>query len=278
MAARTQRIFRQESFFELLADGGAEFDSLAKPDLGGFYSGFLSALFGALAGVSGYIALQSGNEPLGWGLVLSAAFFALFILSKIRRGIGGLWDRRFHRPTPVVLAGDGLAQASHDGTLIELKWEDIRVVQHRRSAHMVRGRDKKDQVEISKRLQDHQELSAFIKFAFLLRQEASGDWVGFLDEVRSRLSGSGFHFHYDSKRKHMVHIDAKGISHLSPKGGDEQMDWDLMKESIFDQSKSMLRFKHPGTQTILTIPRGTDGDQVIEHFIRWALHTDPSFS
>ena len=262
----------------MLADGGGAFDNLAKPNLGGFYSGFLSLLFGTLAGVAGGIALQSGKEPLGWGLALSATFFVFFTLSKIRGGLRALWDRRFHPPTSVALAGDGLAQASKDSDLTELKWEDIRVVQHKRNAHMVRGRDKRDQIEISKRLQDHQELSAFIKFAFLLRQEASGDWVSILDEVRARLSGSGFYFHYDSTRKHMVHINAKGISHLSPKGGEEQMDWDLMKESIFDQSKSMLRFKHPGTQTVLTIPRGTDGDQVIEHFIRWALHTDPSFS
>lgn len=279
MATRTQRAFREESLFERLEDGETAFADLVRPDYGSMVSMLTGAMMAGLTLLAATLAANNAEDPIiGQGLFVAGGLFVAYTLVRVGRGLRSLWDRRFHKPTPVRLESTGLAQVDDSGTLSTLSWEDIRVVQHRRLAHLVRGRDKKQQIEISKRLSDHEGLSAFIKFAFLLRQEASGEWQGLLAETRTRLQGPGFHFHCDGKRTRAIHIDAKGLAFVDGSGGEQRMDWDLLKESIFEPTKSMLRFKHPGSQTVLCLPRGTEADLLIDQFIRWGLHTEPSFA
>lgn len=266
-----------------MARGTAEFDTVKTAS----YSArlkfliliFLSGLFWTMALLmSGNSHDPRGASVTGWVMAGLALLLTLLVILRLVARIAAFSSGLFRQTTPVLVDIDGVHQTSARGQEVDLKWEDIRLIQHRRAAHLVRGRDKKQTIEISTRLQNHETVSAFLKFSFLLRQETGSEWRGLLTEVRSRLEGPGFHFHYDGDRTDTVYINAFGIRHSSVDGIESEMTWDLMRESKLDKQKDRLRFSHTGSRTSISIPRGTDSDKVIEEFIRWALHTAPGFS
>lgn len=240
-------------------------------------------LLGALFWMMVVLMLGNAGDDIGTWIaawVLAGVALLVTVLVALRLGARALslFGRLIHRPTAVLVDESGVRQTGSRGDTVDLKWEDIRLIQDRRSVHLVRGSDKGQQIEISARLEDHETLSAFLKFAFLLRQEIGADWRGLLTEVKERLDGPGFHFHYDSDRTDTVHINSQGIKHSSAPGVENEMPWDLMRDSILELHRGKLKFRHTGSKTSISIPRGTDSDEVIEEFIRWALHTEPSFS
>jgi hypothetical protein len=261
-----------------MESGAASFESLERGNLGGAARTFTLLVLAVLLAFMGLLARENTSQLMATGLFAVSGLLGLYTVSKILGGLNRLWINQFRRPAPVLLFNGGVEQKSAEGGTNHLEWQDIRVIQHRRRAHLIRGKDKDSQVEISLRLRDHDDLAAFIEFAFLLRQEAGKEWEGLLYEVRDRLDDKGFHFHFDRNRAHAIHIDRQGITHTASDGTVEQMDWALMKESIFDRGRTVLRFRHPGTKTSLSIPLGGNADQIIDQFIRWALHSDPSFS
>lgn len=266
-----------------MARGTAEFDTLKAASylesLKFLILIFLSSLFWTMALLmSGGLQGMRDGTVAGWVMAGLALLLTLLVILRLVARIAAFSSGLFRQTTPVLVDIDGVHQTGARGQEVDLKWEDIRLIQHRRSAHLVRGRDRKQTIEISTRLQDHETVSAFLKFAFLLRQETGSEWRGLLTEVRSRLEGPGFHFHYNGDRTDTVYITAFGIRHSSIDGIESEMTWDLMRESIVDKQKDRLRFRHTGSRTSISIPRGTDSDKVIEEFIRWALHTAPGFS
>ncbi len=266
-----------------MARGTAEFDTLKAAShserLKSVILIFLSGLFWTLALLmsGGLHGMRDGSITV-WVMAGLAVFLTLLVILRLVVRIAALASGLFRQTTPVLVDVNGVHQTTARGQEVDLKWEDIRLIQHRRSAHLVRGRDKKQTIEISTRLQNHETASAFLKFSFLLRQETGSEWRGLLTEVRSRLEGPGFHFHYDGDRTDTVYINSFGIRHSSIDGIESEMTWDLMRESKLDKQKDRLRFRHTGSRTSISIPRGTDSDKVIEEFIRWALHTAPGFS
>lgn len=227
--------------------------------------------------------LGNGSDSTGaavatWVLVGLALVLTALVVIRLGGRALSLFGYLIHRPTAVLFDANGVHQTGSKGNTIDLDWEDIRLIQHRRAVHVVRGSDKSQQIKISARLEGHETMSAFLEFAFLLRQEIGAEWRGLLTEVRERLDGPGFHFHYDSERADAVYINRYGIKHSSADGNESEMSWDLMRDSIFEPHRGTLKFRHTGSKTSISIPRGTDSDEVIEEFIRWALHTEPSFS
>jgi hypothetical protein len=261
-----------------LNSGGGSYEDMGKRGFRRFSSFFSAVMLAGVFGVAALLAIRNGSQSLGWALASLASLLGIYVVIRFLDGLTALWTRLFHRPMPIFIDPHGVTQTASDGKRIELAWEDIRVVRHKRSSHIIRGKDRNQRIEISTLLFGHQDLSAFIKFAFLLRQEVGASWTGFLGEVRARLAGPGFYFHYDGDRKNTVHITQESISHTSPEGDFESMSWELMKESVFETKKNMLVFRHTGSRQQVSLPCGTDSDQIIEHFIRWALHTEPSFS
>lgn len=266
-----------------MTDGTAVFSDLttsrSSKKLGLFILILLSALVWLISLLmQGNQAETSGSSFALWMMAGLALLLTAIVALVLGARIMAFSVRLFHPPATVIVDADGVHQTGSTGKETDLTWEDIRLIQHRRTAHLVRGRDKRDQIEISALLKGHKTASAFLKFAFLLRQEIGIEWRGLLTEVRSRLEGPGFHFHYDGDRTDTVYVNSYGIKHSSIDGIESEMPWDLMRESILDVQKDKLKFRHTGSKTSITIPRGTDSDEVVDEFIRWALHTEPSFS
>lgn len=187
------------------------------------------------------------------GIALSLTVLTAWRMAQ--RVITGI-QRRFHKPLAVRVDLEGVRQSGSDKADIALKWEDIRLIQHKGAAHLIRGTDKGQKIEISTRLEGHESASSFLKFAFLLRQEIGDGWRGLLTEVKARLEGPGFHFHYDRDRTNTVFINSRGIRHSSAGGVESEMSWELMRGSVMDVQRDQLRFRHTGTKTAITIPRG----------------------
>lgn len=244
---------------------------------------FVLVVFTALLWTLAFLMLgnfgSGGSAALAyWTTTGFAAALTLLVAFRFGQRITVRLRRVFHPPAPVHIDVDGVHQSISHEAGVDLKWEDIRLVQHKGAAHLIRGADKGQKIEISTQLEGHETASSFLKFAFLLRQEIGDNWRGLLTEVEARLEGPGFHFHYDRDRTNTVFINNLGIRHSSADGVESHMSWDLMRDSTMEAQKDQLRFRHTGTRTSIVIPRGTDSDDVVEELIRWALHTAPDFS
>lgn len=259
------------------------FDTLRVPGYAKTLKFFFLIVSTALVWILALLMLGNWESGIGattakWALTGIALSLTLLAVLRIgQRALSGL-RHRFHRPLAVRIDLEGVHQSGAEEPGAYLKWEDIRLVQHKSASHMIRGTDKAKKIEISTRLEGHRAASSFLKFVFVLRQEVGDDWRGLLTEVRARLEGPGFHFHYDRDRTNTVFINSKGIRHTSADGVESEMTWGLLRESVMDEQKNHLRFRHTGTKTSIALPRGTDSDDIIEELIRWGLHTAPDFS
>ncbi len=283
LAIRTKRYYRDKSVFEQLADGTAVFNTLIAASYSKTLGLVILVLIGALSWTTAILMLGNADDNTAATLatwILVGVALVLTALAALRVGarVLSLFGRLLHRSEAVLVDASGVHQTGSRGDTVDLNWEDIRLIQDRRSVHLVRGSARNQRIEISVQLENHETISAFLKFAFLLRQEIGTEWRGLIPEVTERLNGPGFHFHYDGERTDTVYINSQGIKHSSAHGIESEMPWDLMRDSIFESHRDGLKFRHTGSRTSIVIPRGTDSDEIIEEFIRWALHTEPSFS
>lgn len=259
------------------------FETLEKADFVKTLKLFILVVLTPLMWFLALLILSNSGSGAGatlalWGVTGVAMTLSVLVVVRLVQRIASGIRQMFHTPLGVRIDGDGVHQSGAADQDVDLKWEDIRIIQHKGLSHTIRGADKSQRIEISTRLEGHAAVSSFLKFAFLLRQEAGEDWNGLLHEVQARLAGTGFHFHYDSDRTNTVFIDNQGIKHSSGDGVEAEMSWQEMRQSSLERQKDHLHFRHKGSKSSLAIPRGTDSDDIIEELIRWALHTAPDFS
>lgn len=259
------------------------FETLAKAGYAKTLKLFVLVVLTSLMWFLALLILSNSGSGVGatvalWSLTGVAMTLSVLVAVRLVQRITSGIRQMFHTPLGVRVDVDGVHQSGAADRDVDLKWEDIRLIQHRGLTHTIRGADKNQRIEISTRLEGHAAVSSFLKFAFLLRQEAGDEWNGLLGEVQARLAGTGFHFHYDSDRTNTVFIDNQGIKHSSADGVEAEMSWKEMRQSSLERQKDQLRFRHKGSKSSLAIPRGTDSDDIIEELIRWALHAAPDFS
>ncbi len=276
MSTRTSRYYRNEGLFELLDQGPAILESGLK---GMAWSGidWLGALIFIFS--PPFVLWQTYQSDAFWliaiaGILSIGSFFAVIAVLRylVRR-------RRYTRgsgPNPIILSDSGVEEKISDEKSSFIPWADIRVIKKRSHGSVVQGRARGQSLSIDNRLKAHDEAVAIIEFVFVLSRQM-GDWPGVTSAIRQRLQTDPIRFFYNSKREHAVLIDSFGLAHEDADGALNEISWGQIKKSVMDDTRSHLEFRHVSSRTTLTVPKGFQDPVLFDQFMRWAMHSEPTF-